>query len=513
MMALITPYWGLDGIIVVTTLFITLYLYMTRKFNYWKKRGVVEATPTPFFGSFVDCILLKKSPGLFFQELYDQAKGLPYIGFYVLDKPFILIRDRELVKNVLIKDFNSFVDRYGTPDQRDRLGYCNPFFLKNPAWKHLRTKLTPLFTSGKLKKIFELMLECGKNLDAYLKSLDLEDKELEMEVKDLTARFSTDIIGITAYGLNVNSVNNPDAEFRKHGRKIFDFDIIRAFEFLATFFFPPIVSILRLKFFGKETTNFLRDVLWGTITERIKSGAKRNDLIDHLIELRNTYADQDVGGFKYDGDDLVAQAAVFFTAGYETSSSAVSFTLYELAIHPEIQERLRKEIHDALEETDGKITYDMLTKLQYLDMVIAETLRMYPPLPFLDRVTLERYKVPNSDLVLEKNTPIYISMTGMHYDPEYYPDPNKFDPERFTEENKRNRPPCIYFPFGEGPRICIGMRMGLLQTKLAIVTILRNYEVTPSKNTPIPMVIDPKALLTTPVGGGINLNIRKIKLN
>lgn len=81
---------------------------------------------------------------------------------------------------------------------------------------------------------------------------------------------------------------------------------------------------------------------------------------------------------------------------------------------------------------------------------------MYPPLSFLDRETVEPYKVPNSDFIIEKNTPIFISMSGLHYDPEYYPDPYKFDPERFTEENKRNRPPCVYLPFGDGPRVCIG---------------------------------------------------------
>lgn len=94
--------------------------------------------------------------------------------------------------------------------------------------------------------------------------------------------------------------------------------------------------------------------------------------------------------------------------------------------------------------------------LPYLDMVISETLRKYPPLAFLDRLTLANYKVPNSDLVLEKGTPVFISMTGLHYDPEYFPDPHKYDPLRFTEEAKKSRRSFVYFPFGEGPHICIG---------------------------------------------------------
>lgn len=92
-------------------------------------------------------------------------------------------------------------------------------------------------------------------------------------------------------------------------------------------------------------------------------------------------------------------------------------------------------------------------------MVVSETLRMYPPLGYLNRIPNETYKVPNFDLVIEKGTPIYIPMLGLHYDPEYFPNPNKFDPERFNEENKRDRPACVYFPFGEGPRACIGEKI------------------------------------------------------
>lgn len=89
-------------------------------------------------------------------------------------------------------------------------------------------------------------------------------------------------------------------------------------------------------------------------------------------------------------------------------------------------------------------------------MVVSETLRMYPPLGFLDRVANQDYKVPDSDLIIEKGTPIMISMIGMHYDPRYFPNPKKFDPERFNEVNKKNIQGYVYFPFGEGPHVCIG---------------------------------------------------------
>lgn len=94
--------------------------------------------------------------------------------------------------------------------------------------------------------------------------------------------------------------------------------------------------------------------------------------------------------------------------------------------------------------------------LPYLDMVISETLRKYPPLGFLDRIALQDYKVPNFDLTIEKDTPIFIPMIGFHHDPKYFPNPEKYDPLRFSENVKKSRPSFVYMPFGEGPHICIG---------------------------------------------------------
>lgn len=112
-----------------------------------------------------------------------------------------------------------------------------------------------------------------------------------IEVRDLTARFTTDIIGSTAYGLDVNSFKDPDAEFRKYGKMIFHYDTFRGLEMLAIFFLPTIVRLARIKLFGKQPTDFLRKVFWETLTQRMESGVKRNDLIDILIELKNENSD------------------------------------------------------------------------------------------------------------------------------------------------------------------------------------------------------------------------------
>ncbi|XP_011254655.1 cytochrome P450 6k1 [Camponotus floridanus] len=505
-MMFIMPYWGLNGLIVFIIVF---YFYMTRKFKYWKKRGVSEIPPIPFLGSFVECIFMKKSTGQLLKEFYDEAVGQPYVGFFVFDKPFLLIRDHKLVKNILVKDFDHFSDRYFTPDKKDRLGYANLFFVKNPVWKMLRLKMTPFFTPRKLKKMVDLIKECAKNLSDYLDLQNLEDKGKIIDVKELATKFTTDVIGSTAFGLDMNSFKDPNAEFRKHGVMMFDTD--RSFELIVISFIPILCRLTGMTVLGKQTDAFLRKVFWEMIIQREKSGEIRNDLLDILIDLKRNH-DENIKDFKFDGDDLLAQAAVFFAAAYETTATTISFTLYELALHPEIQNILREEIIQELAKSDGNITYEMIMSLSCLDMVLFEVMRIYPPIEYLQRVTTKTYKVPNSDLVIEKGTPIFISVRGLHYDPQYFPDPNKFDPERFNEENKRNRPSFVHLPFGEGPHGCIGIRMAFLEMKLALVKILSKFEVAPCEKTLIPMKLDPTAILTMPLGKVIYLNIRKINL-
>lgn len=105
-----------------------------------------------------------------------------------------------------------------------------------------------------------------------------------------------------------------------------------------------------------------------------------------------------------------------------------------------------------------------ISGLQYLDMVVSETLRMYPILPVLDRKAMNNYQIPGTNVIIEKGTPVFIPLLGMHYDPQYFPKPDLFDPERFSEENRKSRTNYVYMPFGEGPRNCIGKNKNIFQS-------------------------------------------------
>lgn len=122
--------------------------------------------------------------------------------------------------------------------------------------------------------------------------------------------------------------------------------------------------------------------------------------------------------------------------------------MYELALNPDIQERLRKELKAGIEENDGKLSYDLLFSFKYLDMVVSETLRKYPPAYIITRNSTKDFKIPDTEMIIPANTDINISVLSVHRDPEFYPNPEKFDPERFTPENVKNRKPFTFIPFG-----------------------------------------------------------------
>lgn len=134
----------------------------------------------------------------------------------------------------------------------------------------------------------------------------------------------------------------------------------------------------------------------------------------------------------------------------------MSFALYELALNPDVQDKLAEEIRKYTSENGDKLTYDLLQEMKYLDMVVSETLRKYPPVGNLFRQCTKPYTIPGTNVLIEAETRVFIPIYAIHRDPKYYPNPEKFDPERFTPEEKAKRHPMIYMPFGEGPRNCIG---------------------------------------------------------
>jgi len=195
----------------------------------------------------------------------------------------------------------------------------------------------------------------------------------------------------------------------------------------------------------------------------------------------------------------VHKVSSFFVAGFDTVGALINFAIYLMAAHQDVQEKIYQEVKASMEATDGEIDYDTVVRLEYIDMFISEILRRYPPASRLERRCIKDYKLPGSDLVIKKDSLVAISVQGIHSDPEIYPEPDKFDPERFTPENKSKRHPFAFQAFGQGPRNCIGMRFALMESKVVIAYCAYYFHMEPTEKTPIPVKIDAKVGLNRPI--------------
>ncbi|XP_042910824.2 cytochrome P450 9e2-like [Parasteatoda tepidariorum] len=195
-------------------------------------------------------------------------------------------------------------------------------------------------------------------------------------------------------------------------------------------------------------------------------------------------------------DELVSQCFSFYLAAHANSASLLTFIIYLLAINENIQENVYQEIREHLQETNGEITYEALQKMKYLDNVISETLRLYPPVVRATRRSDKDYKLGETGITLQKNTIFQLPILGIHRDPKYYPNPEKFDPDRFSAEEIAKRDPNVYFPFGLGPRNCIGMTFARLTSKVCLVYVLSCFNIKTCSQTKVPLEFDPWSYFT-----------------
>ncbi|CAG9786733.1 unnamed protein product [Diatraea saccharalis] len=478
------------------TFIFSVYFYYTSTFDFFEKKGIKYMKPTIFLGNLGQRLIAKKSFHLFQLDIYNYFRGNPYGGIFEGRRPVLYLFDPELIKAVTIRDFEHFVDRNTLNSNEPRYLKQSLLNLKGPEWKNIRSILTPAFSSARLKCMLSLIEMCSEQMIIYLKQYD----KTEVEMKDTMGHFTLEVIGACAFGIKCDALTDENAHFLKVAEK-FNFmpKLKRIIIFSFLIFMPKMIRYFNISFLYTPSIEELVRILKAAKEERRLSGNKKNDFLQLLIDATESEKSDTTSKTHLDDDTIDAQSLLFLIAGYETSSTLLSFAVHVLATKPHIQNQLRQHVEEV---TSGKkIDYEVLSQLSYLEAFLLETLRKYPPVSRVDRTCTKNYTLPGTSVQIKVGEVVAIPIYGIHMDPDIYPDPEEFRPERFMGDEKKERSSHLFLAFGAGPRNCIGLRFAMFSAKLAMIALLKNFKFSASSKTVDPIKTDKTAVLLKAEGG------------
>ncbi|XP_011865314.1 PREDICTED: cytochrome P450 9e2-like [Vollenhovia emeryi] len=464
-----------------------LYYYFFKDLNYFKKHGIPHKPPVPILGNMGPMFVRLQSIAELTTEIYNLNPEAKYAGIFDMNVPVILVRDPELIKSITLKHFDKFPDhRFFVDEELDPLFGKNLFSLHGDKWRQVRSLLSPAFTSSKMKSMFKLMSDCGVDFVNSLAQLPPEQRTKEM--RDVFTKYTSDVIATCAFGISIDTMKNPKNDFYVYGKEASSFNVISFIKLYIFRSIPWLARFINLKLIRQQIAHFFRNLVATTIKIRDENGIVRPDMLQLMMESRGKE-----GKIELSIDDMVAQAFVFFLAGFDGASKLMSFAAHELASNQDLHEKLQKEIDQVLEDTNGQAPYEAVNGMEYLDAVVNEALRMYPIAVMLDRICVEDFELPSTlpgtkPYTIKKGQGIWVPVYGLQHDPKYFKDPEKFDPDRFRGERKKDSLNCgAYLPFGVGPRMCIGNRFALLETKVLLFHLMARCDLKTCEKTSIPL--------------------------
>ncbi|XP_046574684.1 cytochrome P450 3A29-like [Haliotis rubra] len=506
------PLW----LVLVCLLGLLFYWYATRPYYLFASLNIPGPKPIPLFGN----LLTETKQGFHVAHQQWLRQYGDIVGFYEGHHPCMLVADKAMLKEIMVKQFNSFRNRRP-------LGSISGYPMSNGImqqrdedWKRSRSILTPTFSSAKLRQVCELVSTCSDTLVANSRKFAQEGREVEL--KDHFSAFTLDVIASSAFGLQIDSQSNPDDSFIKHAKNLTNVKFAGLL-FMSYFLVPfvlPVFKLLNLSVAPKQPLDFFLKVVDQAVKVRQSGEETRTDLLQLMVNAHHddsgtvdpeddlsSSLQYDVKGMKkgLTSTEILAHSVTFFLAGHETTSTTMSFVAYNLALHPHWQDRVTMEIDEILGETLP--TYDNVGKLQQLEMCVLESLRLYPPAVRFEREAADDIVI--SGVCIPKNTMVIAPVFAMNRDPNVFPDPDIFQPERFSTENKSRLGQYDFMPFGMGPRSCIGMRMAMVETKMGLARMLQHFKFVRSDQTQVPLTFRKSPLLQPEKGIWLKLQARK----
>ncbi|KPJ11286.1 Cytochrome P450 4d2 [Papilio machaon] len=363
-----------------------------------------------------------------------------------------------------------------------------------PIWRRRRKIMMPAFSS----KIVDTFIEIfSKQSEKLVSMLAKYAGKGDVTMEPFLSRYALDSICGTTMGIKLNVQNDPDNPFLKAMKNILNFVCKRIFHLWLQpeWLYKLFPQYTEEKKYLKEMHNFVDEVIQKKREEIIKEKYLKSE-VDRSFDIRNyktrSFLDLMI---TFSGDEnayndleLREEIMTLTIAGTDTSAVSIGYTLKLLAMYPKVQDKLYQELLDVFGNFDRPIVKEDLAKLEYLNRVVKESLRLFPPTPFIIRKVLEDIYLP-SGRTLPAGSGTVVSIWGLHRDPKYWgPKAEFFDPDRFLPERLDLKYSCSYMPFSSGPRNCPGSQYALMSIKTALSAIVRRYKIVGEESGPVPLI-------------------------
>ncbi len=408
--------------------------------------------PTPRF-SYSNILRMQRGRLEFFVKLAQDYGDIAYFkigkqGIYFVNHP-------DYIKDVLVTNSKNFKKGRGLERARRMLG-DGLLTSEGENWMRQRRLAQPAFHRKRISSYAVVMVEYAERTSEGWQDGTTVDMSQEM------SRLTLAIVGKTLFDADVENEAAEIGEALTAAMELFNGLAMLPFSEIIEKL--PLPSVRRFK---KARTR-LDETVYRMINERRVSGEDRGDLLSMLLL---SHDDEGDGGSMNDLQ-LRDEAMTIFLAGHETTANALTWTWYLLSQNPAAEAKMQAELEAVL--GDRLPTYEDLPRLKYTEMVLSEAMRLYPPAHTMGRRAVGEYKI--KDYVVPAGSIVLMSQYVMHQDPRYFPDPHKFEPERWTAEAQAQRPKFSYFPFGGGPRLCIGEPFAWMEGVLLLATLAQKWQ-------------------------------------
>ncbi|PVD36412.1 hypothetical protein C0Q70_03395 [Pomacea canaliculata] len=408
--------------------------------------------------------------------------------------PSIVVSDPDLIQQILVKNFSKFNGRPRYLPFRHFEENEIPQNLSGSKWKHMREVMMPAFKNTNIQKVFPGLLHVADQFVDELQRLVLKHPQ-GFDIQNLNECYALDSVAFTALGLETKAI--------AHGKECMMLRYLKAWEDSASsenaasglalaYQCLEVLKIVDIKHkrLAKEYFDCLSHHMESE-RQKMNTSARPKSMLQHLLTYNTTSKDHASKTVRspLTTTEILSMASGIVVGGVSPTAAVLGFTLHCLAVHPRHQEKLRKEVLNVCGE-EGNFTIEQVREIDYLDQVINESLRFYPTAPGVARTCSEDCVV--NGVQFRAGTEVRLMGITQYKDPEIFPDPLTFKPERFSKEEKSIHPGS-WFPFGAGPRMCMGMHLAQLQLKVAIIKLLQNFEISTSDLTqdPLPVTLRP----------------------